>query len=306
MTNKWLLRIIIVSLVIANLLLLAIFFTLPPKEEHQLGSTKNLPDYINIDSETKHIPSIINRKLTLHEQIQEYLRINALDSDQIAYTITDLDTNQKYGHNSNLPFRAASIYKLPLAMLFYDLINQDVYDDSTAFLFQEHQYEEGGVLEYNYEIGSMVPLSYLLDVVVVASDNSAGHILYQNYGGWFAYKEDTKRCSSNTDFDGFMDYENLMTTAYTNDILIYLYQHLDEYELLLGSMQQSYPKEYLNATMNYSTYQKHGNYAEAMGAIGLNLEDHPYAISILSSLGPNAEIVLGEINQIVYNYFNPQ
>ena len=50
-------------------------------------------------------------------------------------------------------------------------------------------HEDAGVISSDYGIGSQVPLSDLLNDLIIYSDNDAGHILYENLGGWKEYKE---------------------------------------------------------------------------------------------------------------------
>ena len=48
--------------------------------------------------------------------------------------------------------------------------------------------------------------------------------------------------------------------------------------------------------------QKDGCYGSAWNAAGLVMSDHPYAVSVYTSLGEAGKNVMGEINVLLYNY----
>ena len=61
--------------------------------------------------------------MALAKEIEAYFQENNIDHESVSYCITDLKHNIKYSMNENEEFIAASIYKLPLAMLYYDNLN---------------------------------------------------------------------------------------------------------------------------------------------------------------------------------------
>ena len=60
-------------------------------------------------------------------------------------------------------FIAGSIYKLPLAMLYYDKVNSGDYTMESTLPYSGYMHEDAGVISSNYTIGSQIPLSELLD-----------------------------------------------------------------------------------------------------------------------------------------------
>lgn len=125
----------------------------------------------------------------LAKEIEAYLKENDIDHEKVSYCITDLKHNIKYSMNEKEEFVAASTYKLPLAMLYYDMVNEGKYDLDTTFTYKSYMHEDGGVISSDYGIGSQIPLKDILDIMIIYSDNDAGHILYENLGGWKEYKK---------------------------------------------------------------------------------------------------------------------
>lgn len=239
----------------------------------------------------------------LKDQIEFYLKIKEIDPYSLSIYITDLKNGSEYKLNPTIPFRAASTYKLPLAMLVYDAINTGVISAETAYIYEWQHYEGGGPLPDTYGVGQAIPIDYLLRVMIAYSDNTSAHILYENLGGWEAYRLAAEKYSNHPINRRFHELGNYLTTQYSNDLLIYLYNRPEEYTDLLELMKISFPENYLNLNLPYSTYQKHGCYAEFYSSIGLVCEQNPYAISILTNLGPSGEEHIGNINEIAYYYF---
>ncbi|HZJ68797.1 MAG TPA: serine hydrolase [Candidatus Eisenbacteria bacterium] len=241
----------------------------------------------------------------LENKIETYLDQQKIDRSSLSVYVTDLTRDQEYCFNETVFFGAASIYKLPIAMLFYDDINKGEISFDTNYVYEASYHQAGGPIPYTYNIGDEIPLDQLLNDMIEFSDNTSAWILYHNYGGWEVHRTEALRYTNYQLGHKFLAYENYMTSQYTNDLLLHIYNHQNEYALLLESMKNSFPENYLNLNCNNSTYQKHGNYLDAMGGVGLVLDGNPYAISILTSLGNCGEIHLGNINKIVYHHFNP-
>lgn len=242
-------------------------------------------------------------ELNLEQIIELYLIENNIKEDQISVYITDLVHDQEVKINHRTPFIAASIYKLPLAMVYYDELNAGSIPKNQSYYYQDYQYEAGGpVGEYFYP-GDLIELDYLLEVMIRVSDNTAGHILYNNFGGWEVFREEATKYSTKAVNNKYYEADNYLTTQYTNELLKYIYDHQQEYKKLLLDMENSFPTQYLNETIPYTTLQKTGYYDEHSGSVGLVLDEHPYCISVLTNLGYDGIVHMGNINQLVYDYY---
>ncbi len=233
--------------------------------------------------------------------------------DNVGIYIHNFESDFVYTKNSDVYFTAASTYKLPLVMLYYEFINSGEYSMDTMFQYKESHFEPGGVICDMYVVGDIISLKELLECVILYSDNTGAHILFDNLeytdedgytAGWIAYKEAITKYSDQSYEPIFFSYDNIMSANYANDTLTYLYTNSDEFETLVSHLEQAMPIQYLNANIPEVEIQKYGSYLSATNSIGLVMEGSPYAISIFTSLGVDGERHIGNINEIAYTYFN--
>lgn len=243
-------------------------------------------------------------KASLNTFLSQYLVENQIDEKNIAIAVHDFVSNQDYFINEDQYFFAASLYKLPLAMQYYEAISTGKMKLQDTLPYRSIDYEMGGPIGDTFAPGSKITLETLLEYVILYSDNTAGHILYEQLGGWEVFRKEIKVYSPMKYTDEFQS--NSFTVRYTNDVLVQLYHEKESYTSLLDDMQQAYPNDYLNRTKPLGTYQKYGAYEEFRNAIGLAMHAHPYAISVMTSLGEDGIRVIGELNALCDSYFNEE
>lgn len=242
----------------------------------------------------------------LKKEINQYIKEEEIDSEDIGWYVIDLKSNQAIGLNETTYFYAASTYKLPLAMLWYDKLDESQ-REKTMLRFDEEHYEEGGSIGINYEFGSMISVDELLEAMIVESDNSAAHILYSNLGGWTKYKKMLQKYDPSQKMsEKYLSYDNEFTPKNMGNILKYLYDHQSQYQDLIEDMEESMPGQFLDLNLEIDFPQKYGRYNYSYNAVGFSPSGHPYAIVIDTLLGDYGEDVIGDINEIVYNFFNQE
>lgn len=242
----------------------------------------------------------------LKKKIDQYIKEEEIDPEEIGWYVIDLESNQAIGLHENTYFYAASTYKLPLAMLWYDKLDASQ-REKTKLRFDELHYEEGGPIGIDYEFGSMIPVEELLEAMIVQSDNSAAHILYSNLGGWTKYKEMLQKYDSSQKMnEKYLSYDNEFTPKNMGNILKYLYIHRHQYQDLIEDMEESAPGEFLDLNLGIDFPQKYGSYDYSYNAVGFSPSNHPYAIVIDTMLGDYGAYVIGDINEIVYDFFNQE
>ena len=240
--------------------------------------------------------------MDLAKDIEAYFQENGIDHEKVAYCITDLEHNIKYSMNEKDEFIAASIYKLPLAMLYYDKVNDGEYTLDSTFTYSGYMHEDAGVVSSNYGIGSQIPLSDLLDDLIEYSDNDAGHILYENLGGWKEYKEAMTKYTDSIS-ENYYTEDNVSTANTMNDVVTYLYEHKEDYKDLIENMEKAEPGEYLDRDTQLSMPQKYGMYDSALNSVGFVECNTPYSIVVLTDLGDKGADVMANINRIAYEHF---
>lgn len=294
-------KIIIISLLSALLIVLCVFAVeMKNTEKKVYQGMSEIGEDQNTEVENKDNSQYID--MSLAKDIEAYFQENGIDHEKVAYCITDLEHNIKYSMNEKDEFIAASIYKLPLAMLYYDKVNDGEYTLDSTFTYSGYMHEDAGVISSNYGIGSQIPLSDLLDDLIEYSDNDAGHILYENLGGWKEYKEAMTKYTDSIS-ENYYTMDNVTTANTMNDVVTYLYDHKEDYKGLIKNMEEAEPGEYLDRDTQLSMPQKYGMYDSALNSVGFVECNTSYSIVVLTSLGDKGADVMANINRIAYEHF---
>lgn len=294
-------KIIIISLLSALLIVLCVFAVeMKNTEKKAYQGISEIGEDQNTEVENKDNSQFID--MSLAKDIEAYFQENGIDHEKVAYCITDLEHNIKYSMNEKDEFIAASIYKLPLAMLYYDKVNEGEYTLDSTFTYSGYMHEDAGVISSDYGIGSQVPLSDLLNDLIIYSDNDAGHILYENLGGWKEYKEAMTKYTDSIS-ENYYTMDNVTTANTMNDMVTYLYDHKEDYKGLIKNMEEAEPGEYLDRDTQLSMPQKYGMYDSALNSVGFVECNTSYSIVVLTSLGDKGADVMANINRIAYEHF---
>lgn len=294
-------KIIIISLLSALLIVLCVFAVeMKNTEKKAYQGISEIGEDQNTEVENKDNSQFID--MSLAKDIEAYFQENGIDHEKVAYCITDLEHNIKYSMNEKDEFIAASIYKLPLAMLYYDKVNEGEYTLDSTFTYSGYMHEDAGVISLDYGIGSQVPLSDLLNDLIIYSDNDAGHILYENLGGWKEYKEAMTKYTDSISVN-YYTMDNVTTANTMNDVVTYLYDHKEDYKGLIKNMEEVEPGEYLDRDTQLSMPQKYGMYDSALNSVGFVECNTSYSIVVLTSLGDKGADVMANINRIAYEHF---
>lgn len=294
-------KIIIISLLSALLIVLCVFAVeMKNTEKKAYQGISEIGEDQNTEVENKDNSQYID--MSLAKDIEAYFQENGIDHEKVAYCIIDLEHNIKYSMNEKDEFIAASIYKLPLAMLYYDKVNEGEYTLDSTFTYSGYMHEDAGVISSDYGIGSQVPLSDLLNDLIIYSDNDAGHILYENLGGWKEYKEAMTKYTDSIS-ENYYTMDNVTTANTMNDVVTYLYDHKEDYKGLIKNMEEAEPGEYLDRDTQLSMPQKYGMYDSALNSVGFVECNTSYSIVVLTSLGDKGADVMANINRIAYEHF---
>lgn len=292
-------RKIIISIALAILIttLFNIGINLKNDEDKKLAKPREELELTNKGKVVSH-PTI-----KLNYYINKYLEEKQINKNKIAIYVKNFETGETYSLNPNKDFIAASTYKLPLAMYYYEKIYYGDMSLNSWISSAERDYEPGGAT-YNLPVGNSLDIATLLHRAVRDSDNTASKMLYRNLGGWYSYKSKIKKYSNHSLNSSFDTVSNVQTVQYLSDCLEYIYNHQNMYATLIDDMYDAEPSNYLNYKINGITAQKYGLYSYALNSAGIVFEGSPYSIVILTELGGYGENVIGEINRICYEYFN--
>lgn len=240
--------------------------------------------------------------IEIEDLIESFKLEYNLNSDNFAFFYYNLDTSEQYFFNENTLFTAASTVKLPVAMLYYDKINQGELSLSSTLLYKANDYEAGcGSTSALYSPGEYIPLSFLLEQSIVNSDNTAVNILLSNDGYSKCKKEIVSKYTNQTVSDDFYT-SNLTYANYAYDILNYLYSHMSEYSPLIEYLKISSNGEYLKKYItDYDVAHKYGSYNGYVHDYGIVFGNTTYLIGVFTKNVSNAPELIANISLEIFN-----
>lgn len=220
----------------------------------------------------------------LNEEMDKIMEEYAIDEDSTGIAIHSLDGSISWTLNEDELYTGASLYKLPLAMIWYDRLEKDPSLLKKPLLYRADMYEDVSVIASRYAAGSYIDLEELLEQVILTSDNTAGHILFEHLGGWEKFKSIMKeRWPNHTEDKDFVSMDNLMSPGVMVDVLLEIAASPERYEELIEDMENAQPANYLNRFLDRPIAQKYGAYGSQVNGAGLDLEAScPYVLCVMT------------------------
>lgn len=140
----------------------------------------NINEYEIIESESSKLKTyeIIREDNEVKNYIESVMTRNGLSKENFGFFYYNVDIGSRYFFNEDNWFTAGSTIKVALAMMYYDKINDGEVTKNTTYKYSSDDYEEGdGLTDYTYSVGDSIPLSFLLEQMIINSDNTATNIL---------------------------------------------------------------------------------------------------------------------------------
>lgn len=241
----------------------------------------------------------IDKNASLDKLIGDYKKKNGI-TNEVTISYHNFVSNESWFDGADQYMVAGSTYKLPLNLYYYEQENAGAIDPNSKLEFKASDFEAGGPVGDSYKPGATFTISQLHYYSLVYSDNTASRILYSGLGGWGAYRSAIQKYSSISYSNEF--YENKFTTRYMNDVLSYLYANSSKFPTMMSYLASVAPGECLRMSVDVPIYQKDGFYGSAYNAVGLVYGNKPYAVAIYTSLGERGKQVIGDINNLLYQY----
>ncbi len=298
----------LILLVIGGIVLIFRMFSHPaPSKDESISNTSQTESTASLsESFTSEQASEITARL--NEALENYYQSTGIDKEDLSVVIETTDGQIRYALNEDEPFIAASLFKLPLAMLYCDMMAEGQFGMQDVVYFEEYDLHEEGdnTITEDYSPGDEVPVETAMKSMLRFSDNTAAAILYNNIGGWNQYLEEQKVYQGDA-ADSFEnpENENLTTGRQMMNVLQILQANPEKYEVITSTLAQTTQSEFLNAQLPNTMIQKYGDLGEQLNAAGFSATGVPYRIVVLSH-SANRVNDAGEINEIVWNILNGQ
>lgn len=235
-----------------------------------------------------------------------------VQTEQAKYNLTEknfgffyyrIQDKKYYFYNENKTFTAASTVKVPVAMIYYDKINQGELTLESTLTYSSGTYEAGGgSTAAMYKIGQKIPISFLLQQSIVNSDNTAVNILIKNLG-WKDYRYEIAQYSEKKETIPQEFYgSNLITPSFGFDLVEHIYENQEQYTQLIEDMKKSSGGQYLKKYITqYDVAHKYGSYSGNVHDYGMVLSEEPYLIGIFTKNVSNADEVIAQMSLDVLN-----
>lgn len=309
------------SLVLACSLLFSIFTGC--KQDEDLSTAKSLPALHASDADVSSLytkeqskellvsaDELANGRVHMQEfanLIERYLAKKKLAPEHVAIELYNFKRNEHFALNENKYFVAASTYKFPLAVIYYDLLRKGTVKKTSSLQLDESEVMDPYGVGAN-SVGSLINVVDLLNPMILYSDNTAAHMLFEELGGFRRYKELVCENVNLPKDPKYLADGNHISTTILSTFAKKVYENQENYEALLCNMQKAEPVHYLNLlpSMHNVMVQKYGSYEAALNSVGLQLKgDEQYSLVVLTDLGQAGEQVVGEISALAYAFYYP-
>ena len=189
-----------------------------------------------------------------------------LTEDNFAVSYYDTVTGERYDWNETHMMVAASTFKLPLNLYYYEKENAGELAPDTLIT------EGGATLDWCHYLS------------IVESNNEISHALLYRIGTFRDYKEAMRKFFTMTDEEIDPKYyqNNYYCTRMMMDTLEYLYARQDEFSEMIDYMKQSNPQNgYFRAKVTeMDVAHKYGSFEGAENDVGIFYAEHPFLLAV--------------------------
>ena len=210
-----------------------------------------------------------------------------LDETNFAVSYYNTVTGEEYNWNETAMLTAASTFKLPLNLYYYELQNEGKISGDTVLT------EGGATLDRCHYLS------------LVESNNELSIAMLYRIGDFRTYKETMRRYFTMTDDEIDPKYyqDNYYCTRMMMDALKYLYAHADEFPEMLDYMEQSLPRDayFLHDLADEVTIaHKYGSFEGAENDTGIFYTEQPFLLAVYTqSVG---ERIVALAADLAYDY----
>lgn len=223
---------------------------------------------------------------TLDELLAEFMEIYALNENNFAISYYNTVTEESYDFNETAMMIAASTFKLPLNLYYYEM-------EEAGEITADTVLTEGGAT-----------LSYIHYESLVNSNNELSIAMLYRLGDFRTYKTCMRKYFTMTD-DEIEDkyyYDNYYCTRMMMDTLKYLYAREDEFREMIDYMKQGCPGAYFQSYLKdtIEVAHKYGSFEGAENDTGIFYADQPFLLAVYTqNVG---ELAVADAAKLLYDY----
>ena len=205
--------------------------------------------------------------LTIDQAMEEFMQAHGLNENNYSVSFCNTVTGERYVFNDKKFMVAASTFKLPLNMHYYDMehagtIAPDVYISRVGGTLAEAHYQS-----------------------LVHSNNDMSLGMLYNLGEFRDYKQTMKKYFNmpEEEIDPIYYADNYYCTNMMMDALTYLYEYRADFDEMIGYMKQAQPGEYFKAGVTeYEVAHKYGWFEGAVNDVGIIYTPQPILLAVFT------------------------
>ena len=203
--------------------------------------------------------------MTLEDVMADFIESYQLNPNTFAVSYYNTITGESYAWNDTWFSIAASTYKLPLNMYFYEMQEAGEITGDTIITWT------GQTLDYIHEQS------------IVNSNNEFSEALMYYWGDHVTYKENLRKYFTMTDEEIHPSYwqANWFCVRMMMDCLKYLYENQDSFEELIGYMKLAMPGQYFKrGVTEYEVAHKYGAVQTYHNDVGIIYTPQPFLLAV--------------------------
>ena len=281
-----------ILLIIISLIIYLSFFS-ESKFSNEVG--KLFDDVAeNITKRTETYKRCMSEEVLKEEDFSDELTakkdeiINLYKGVNANFMYTDLESDYSFGVGVESELYAASVTKLPAVLYAYKQADDGKLDLNKELTYLAKYKAGGSGIIQKDSIGTKYKLSTVLEYTIRYSDNIGYAMLLDELGGRNKVKKYWESLGYEIHYsDNFGNLSPELGNGYIKEVYKYYLTGKDNAKKLVEDMEKSDNLEYVKSG-DIKVAHKYGEYVEGGGYyndVSLNFTDHPFALSITSTLG---------------------
>lgn len=224
--------------------------------------------------------------------VERYFEQYDLNPDMISIGYINTGNNESWFFNGDLWYYSASLYKVPLMMIYAEK-------------------EAAGELTQDSEFFGL-PLSYLEEEILTFSNNDLAYSMMLNLTDPFACRKlfcsysDLPEDYYSWEFTGY----SYFTARFMTSVMYTLYSDQQRFPGILECLKKAQPEHYFRMSLedeNVEIAQKYGNFHDEDGndwnhTAGIIFTDNPFLLTVMTRYGGLSETIIADLAQIFYDY----
>lgn len=228
----------------------------------------------------------------LQELVESYAAEKGVNPELFSVGYVYTETGESWYYNGDKEYYSASLYKVPLMMLFAEM-------------------EADGELTQESEIYGM-SLSYIEDEVLISSNNPIAYSMMCYLGEPAAVRAMFQRYSSlPADYYSwnFCSY-SYFTARFMTDVIQTLYTQEERFPHILEKLELAQPGHFFRLGLGdeeYAIAQKYGSYHDDSDndwnhTAGVIYTEHPFVLTVMTRYGGMSENIISDLAVLLKDY----